>query len=312
MSARAAIAVASTAVVAAIGVGALLIPPADASLTPPGNCEVGASVARGRVEIDAARSDGPFTVPVDSRISWLASVNAPPPTEPRAFNGALSVDAPGGFDQLLEGLLEFRSWSNPRSTTVASGGSEAYDLPSWTPRGVDIPITGFQRDPLGSCRGEILVRIEGDRFASPLAWVAVGGTIFWLAATLLAGKLRDEPHQLFCVGAVLPAFVFGWLLAMARSSSGRTAVVVGVVVAAAAVIASLALSRQSWARDFWGGHPVLGWIGGLLVGLFVSLDLFLFGVVRLDSTALIVPPLLGILGGLAIAWWTPFHGREYA
>ncbi|MGH9024912.1 MAG: hypothetical protein ACRDWD_02170 [Acidimicrobiia bacterium] len=298
--------------VAAAGVGALFVLPSDASLIPKGNCTVTASVTPGKERIDPARGDGPFTIPVDGRVEWQAALTAPMPIEPRAFHGQLSVVAPGGFDETFEGLLEFRSWSSRRSSSVSSDDAERYNLPSWTPRGVDIPVRGFQRDPLGGCRGEILVRIKGGRFDSPLAWVAVGGTLFWLAATLLAGKLRDEPHTLFCVGVVMPAFVLGWLVAMARSSSGGTPVVVGLVCAVVAIIVTLALNRQSWASDFWGGHPALGWVAGLLLGLFVSLDLFVFGIVRLDSDALLYPPLFGIIGGLTMAWWTPFHGREYA
>lgn len=309
---RSRVGIAGLAVVAAAGVATVAGGAAQASLTPEDNCLVAATVTPGKVAINPAAGNGPYTIPVDGRVRWQAALTAPEPTEPRAFHGGLAIIAPGGFDDLFGGLLEFRSWSSRKSTSVASDDAERYNLPAWTPRGVDIPVRGFQRDPLGGCRGEILVRVEGGRFESPLAWIAVGGTLFWLGATLLAGKLRDEPHRLFCVGVVLPAFVFGWLLALARSSSGGEPALVGLVFAVIAVILTLALNRQSWAVDFWGGHPALGWIGGLMLGVFVSLDLFVFGVVRLDSALLVFPPLLGMIAGLAMAWWTPFHGREYA
>jgi hypothetical protein len=290
----------------------LLASRSDASLTPRGRCTVLATVTPGNVKIDPAQSEGPFTVPREGRVRWLAALTAPEPAEPRAFRGALAVVGPGGLDDLLEGPFEFREWSNPGSRRIADGGGERYELPSWTPRGVDIPVRGFQRDDLGGCRGEILVRVEGGRFDSPLAWIAVGGTLFWLGGTLLAGKLRDEPHRLFCVGAIGPAFLVGWLLALSRGSTGGTPLVWGLVLAGIALVGTLAVGRQEWARDFWGGHPALGWVAGLALGIFVSLDLFVFGIVRLDSGVLLVPPILGMLVGLAMAWWTPFRGRSYA
>jgi len=312
MRGRAGILVACATVVTAITVGAVLVLPSDASLTPKGNCAVIATVTPGKVRIDPSKGDGPFTIPVDGRVNWLASVLSEPPLEPRAYSGALEIVGPGGLDEMFEGLFEFRTWSDGRSRKVTVGDVERYELPSWTPRGVDIPIHGFQVDPLGSCQGDILVTVEGGRFESPLAWVAVGGTFFWLAVTLLAGKLRDDQQGLFCIGIVFPAFLLGWIPAVARSSSFGSAFVFGAVFAAIAVVISLALKGQPWAADFWGGHPALGWFGGVWLGLFLSLDLFVFGIVRLDSSLLLYPPVLGILAGLAMAWWTPFRGRDFA
>jgi hypothetical protein len=311
MPGRAGVAVACAAIGAA-AVVTLFVLPSGASLTPADNCAVVGTVTPGRVRIEPAQSSGPFTIPLDGRVNWAATLTAPPPTEARAFDGALAIVGPGGFDSMFEGLLEFRTWSNDKSRRVQDAGIERYDLPSWSPRGVDIPIHGFQEDPLGGCRGEILVQIEGGRFESPLAWVAVGGTFFWLAVTLLAGKLRDDQQGLFCLGIVIPAFLLGWLLAIARSSTGGTPLVLGLVFALVAIVASIALRRQTWALDFWGGHPALGWFGGLLLGFFLSLDLFVFGIVRLDSSVLLYPPILGMIAGLAMAWWTPFRGRDYA
>jgi len=54
------------------------------------------------------------------------------------------------------------------------------------------------------------------------------------------------------------------------------------------------------------GRPILGVVSGFLFGLFLSLTLFLYGVVPLASDWLWIIPLLGILVGLVLAAWAPF------
>lgn len=61
------------------------------------------------------------------------------------------------------------------------------------------------------------------------------------------------------------------------------------------------------------GRPILGVISGFLFGLFLSLTLFLYGVLPLASDWLWILPLLGILLGLILAAWAPFgRGAEPA
>lgn len=59
------------------------------------------------------------------------------------------------------------------------------------------------------------------------------------------------------------------------------------------------------------GRPVLGAVSGLLLGLFVAVDLQQFGVVALDNLTFFGLPLLGLLLGLGLALWAPF-GRKRA
>jgi len=54
------------------------------------------------------------------------------------------------------------------------------------------------------------------------------------------------------------------------------------------------------------GRPVLGAIAGLLFGLFLGLDLFILGVVPLDSVLITILVLLGLAGGLALGLLAPF------
>jgi len=58
------------------------------------------------------------------------------------------------------------------------------------------------------------------------------------------------------------------------------------------------------------GHPIRGAISGLVFGLFLSLDLLIFGVVALDAAVLAVLPLLGLLAGLALGLKAPLHRRR--
>ena len=57
------------------------------------------------------------------------------------------------------------------------------------------------------------------------------------------------------------------------------------------------------------GRPVRGAIAGLFFGLFVSIDLVVFGVVALDSNVLVLFPVLGLIGGIALGLPAPLHRR---
>ena len=48
------------------------------------------------------------------------------------------------------------------------------------------------------------------------------------------------------------------------------------------------------------GRPVRGAIAGLFFGLFLALDLVIFGVVAIDSNVLAVLPVLGLAGGFFV------------
>ena len=53
------------------------------------------------------------------------------------------------------------------------------------------------------------------------------------------------------------------------------------------------------------GRPLRGFFAGLLLGIFLSLDLALMGAVKLESAVLtILPAALAVLG-LILGWWAP-------
>ena len=58
------------------------------------------------------------------------------------------------------------------------------------------------------------------------------------------------------------------------------------------------------------GRPIRGALAGLFLGLFVSLDLVIFGVLALDADVLALFPVLGLIAGLALGVVAPFHRRS--
>lgn len=58
------------------------------------------------------------------------------------------------------------------------------------------------------------------------------------------------------------------------------------------------------------GRPVLGAIAGFLFGLFLGLDLWLFGVVPSDSVVITILPFVGLAAGIALGLTAPLGGRR--
>jgi hypothetical protein len=57
------------------------------------------------------------------------------------------------------------------------------------------------------------------------------------------------------------------------------------------------------------GHPGRGAIFGFLFGLFLGIDLLLFGLVPSNSAVLVVLPLVGLVGAVALGLTAPFRRR---
>jgi hypothetical protein len=58
------------------------------------------------------------------------------------------------------------------------------------------------------------------------------------------------------------------------------------------------------------GRPVLGFISGLLFGLFLALVLQQYGIMPLSTLSVIGFPIIGIVLGLGLAAWAPFGKRS--
>ena len=53
------------------------------------------------------------------------------------------------------------------------------------------------------------------------------------------------------------------------------------------------------------GRPVIGALAGLLLGLFLAVDLLLLGTIPVDNAMVVILPLLGLLAGLAVGLMAP-------
>lgn len=56
------------------------------------------------------------------------------------------------------------------------------------------------------------------------------------------------------------------------------------------------------------GRPVLGALSGLLLGVFVAVELQQFGLRPLDTFSVVGMPLIGVVLGLVMAGVAPFGG----
>jgi hypothetical protein len=60
------------------------------------------------------------------------------------------------------------------------------------------------------------------------------------------------------------------------------------------------------------GRPILAAVCGFFLGVFLALDLVLFGVIQLDNILVTLLPFIGLVAGVALAWWAPFgRGRVH-
>jgi hypothetical protein len=60
------------------------------------------------------------------------------------------------------------------------------------------------------------------------------------------------------------------------------------------------------------GHPIRGFLAGILLGIVLDLDLFLGGVVKSDATALTIVPIVCIVLGFLLGLWAPIGRRSRA
>jgi hypothetical protein len=91
------------------------------------------------------------------------------------------------------------------------------------------------------------------------------------------------------------------------SPAGPVAFVITALSAAGVVIAARPRTPRRVMRR--RGRPVLGTISGLLMGLFLGVTLLSFGALPLNSSALTVLPVVGLVLGLALALWAPLGRR---
>jgi hypothetical protein len=131
-------------------------------------CAAAGSWRDGGFVVDArAIGNDVVTVPREDSVDWEGSVAGPP----GEYSGSISVDLPPPF-----GEVEIDSWSGD-SDTPSNFGTEAYDLPSLVPAGVEFEVVGSHTDANGTCSGSVRMEVDGGAFDSPLTIVSLLGTI---------------------------------------------------------------------------------------------------------------------------------------
>jgi hypothetical protein len=83
--------------------------------------------------------------------------------------------------------VNVKTWQEEDSTKVSDAGSVDWDLPAFTPRGIEVTVSGEHHDPLGSCNGSITIKFDGSLFDSAAGLATLGATVVTGLITLVAG-----------------------------------------------------------------------------------------------------------------------------
>jgi|GEM_PF-1766369 len=176
---------------AAAAASLLWAAPASADITnPPGRCVGTASFRTG------TEDGGPFAVstadlqpgdvlavPLKDVVDWTGTVVGVEPGTEREVSGSITLTLPWPLPEVT-----IDSWSGT-ATDVGNAGVEEYELPSVTPRGVELELSGVHREAGAVwCTGAINVEVDGSPWSSPLTFVSVGGLAFSGVALALAGR----------------------------------------------------------------------------------------------------------------------------
>jgi hypothetical protein len=132
---------------------------------------------------------GPFTVdgdtsdvvevPLKDTVHWQGAIDA---SGERDYSGSIEVDLPWPL-----GAATIDTWDGTTEET-SNQDEKSYDLPSAVPRGVEFEVTGHHsEDGKVVCSGTVKVKVEGGAFDSPIAPVALGGTVISGVGLALAG-----------------------------------------------------------------------------------------------------------------------------
>jgi hypothetical protein len=129
-----------------------------------------------------ASEEGTVTVPVKDDVAWEASITGAEGNQP--YSGDIEVDMPWPF-----AAVSIDSW---KGTTDSPSNSNVkhYDLPWFTPRGVEMQVTGSHTQGPLSCDGHVTIKVAGGAFKSPGTPAAVIGTVLTGGLLALAGRAK--------------------------------------------------------------------------------------------------------------------------
>jgi len=163
------------------GLGIAGAAPASAEINGP--CTGSAEFQKGGFTVDAGDlgPDEVVEVPVADTVHWQGEISGV--SGERDIAGSITVDLPWPL-----GEATIDSWDGSTEET-GNDGVKKYDLPSMIPRGVEFEVNGqHSEDGEVVCTGTVKVKVEGGAFDSPLAPVALGGTVLSGVGLVLAGR----------------------------------------------------------------------------------------------------------------------------
>ncbi len=119
-----------------------------------GSAVVTPSAGGAAVTIDPAVSSGPFTVPLSGSAAYRGAINGVPAGS-QPYSGKVVLRMPPGLPDIV-----VADWSGTSAKTQASGTYD-YDLPSFVPRGVEVPLRAEHTQGGRSCSADVTVKVDG-------------------------------------------------------------------------------------------------------------------------------------------------------
>jgi hypothetical protein len=143
--------------------------------------------------LNGTKAQGPFSVqaeavgpgevievPLKDTVHWKAEISGV--SGERDFAGFVEVDLPWPL-----GTATIDTWGGSTDKT-GNEGDKTYNLPKTIPRGVEFEVSGqHSEDGQVVCSGTVKVKVQGGPFDSPLAPVALGGTVISGIGLVMAG-----------------------------------------------------------------------------------------------------------------------------
>jgi hypothetical protein len=190
-----------------VGVGALLLAaglfvsavelPAAAAfadaVTPPGACTASGQWDHPVQFAPSSKDHAPgdvVRIPQKGTVEWQGHEMGKPIGylgPPRPIDGRIQVTLPFGVTATVW------HWGGDTSPRYSNEGQEKYDVPSALV-GVKLKLSGYEKDSGKTvCAGSVFVEVSGNKIKNPVGWVALGGSVIFLAGMLAAGFRKTRP-----------------------------------------------------------------------------------------------------------------------
>jgi len=177
-----------TVAAALVAVGGLwLAAPANASIDGPckGSAVVTPDGGGATVAIDPASSDGPYTVPLAGTAAYDGSISGVPAGK-QSYSGEVVLELPPGLPD-----VPVADWSGTSDQT-AKKGDYHYDVPSFVPKGIELPVAARHTQGGVHCSAHVTVQFDGSvlNVWTVGAGILAAATGFGFFATAVSPLLR--------------------------------------------------------------------------------------------------------------------------